>query len=343
MLTVAFALTALGTAWVAERTALPVLRYAVGAIGVLVLGRLVWDPTIVGGDPGSAPIVNWLLWGYGVPAASFFAAASLLERSGRDRITRFVESLAIAFAAFLVFFEIRHAVHGNLAEPVSDHLEAGLMATAALAFSTVLVRADSRRPDPVYQIAATIFSALSLLAAAFGLLIVTNPLFTDDPIRGGPILNSLVPAYLLPAVLAGILALVARPVRPREYVWTVAGGALVLHLTYMVLAIRRLFQGPVIGLDLPTSEGEQWSYSLALLVCGLAVLALGGLRRSRFLRLASAVYLALAVVKVFIVDLANLEGIMRALSFIGLGLTLMGIAWVYQRVLARRPEAAGPA
>ena len=34
MLTVAFALTALGTAWVAERIAMPALRYAVGAIGL---------------------------------------------------------------------------------------------------------------------------------------------------------------------------------------------------------------------------------------------------------------------------------------------------------------------
>ena len=343
MLTVAFALMAPATAWVADRVALPVLRYAVGAIGLLVLGRLIWDPTIVGGDPGSLPILNWLLWGYGVPAAAFLVAARLLERSGRDRTTRFVESLAIAFSAFLVFFEIRHGIHADIADESTDHLEAGLMASAALAFSIVLVRADSRRPDPVYRTAATIFSALSVATATLALLIGTNPLFTSDPVRGGPLLNSLVPAYLLPAILAGILALAARAVRPREYVLAAAGGALVLHLAYMMLAIRRIFHGPVIGAALGASEAEQWSYSLALLACGLAVLALGVLRRSRFLRLASAAYLALAVLKVFIVDLSHLEGIMRALSFIGLGLTLIGIALTYQRVLARRPEAAGAA
>jgi uncharacterized membrane protein len=38
------------------------------------------------------------------------------------------------------------------------------------------------------------------------------------------------------------------------------------------------------------------------------------------------------------VDLAILEGAMRALSFIGLGLVLMAIGLVYQR-LARRPRA----
>jgi uncharacterized membrane protein len=110
-----------------------------------------------------------------------------------------------------------------------------------------------------------------------------------------------------------------------------------------MLAIRRIFHGPEIGWRLPTSESEQWSYSLALLACGLVVLGLGIVRRSAFLRLASAAYLGLAVLKVFVVDLSNLEGILRALSFIGLGLTLVGIALVYQRVLARRPEAAGPA
>jgi uncharacterized membrane protein len=343
MLTVAFALMAPATAWVAARIDLPVLRYAVAAIGVLVLGRLIWDPTIVGPDPGALPILNWLLWGYGVPAASFLIAARLLERAGRDRVTRFVESLAIAFAAFLVFFEIRHAIHGDIAEHTTDHLEAGLMTTSAIVFSIVMVRADSRSPDPVYRAASTIFSALSFVAAVFGLLITENPLFNFDPVRGGPVLNSLLAAYLLPAVFAAILALVARRSRPREYVWTAAAGALVLHLAYMLLEIRRIFHGPEIGWDLPTGEGEQWTYSLALLACGLVVLGLGIMRQSRFLRLASAAYLGLAVLKVFIVDLSNLEGIMRALSFIGLGATLIGIALVYQRVLGRRPDAAGPA
>ena len=50
MLTVAFALAALGTAWVADRTALPILRYVVGAIGIVVLARLAYDPTIAGGE-----------------------------------------------------------------------------------------------------------------------------------------------------------------------------------------------------------------------------------------------------------------------------------------------------
>ncbi len=79
---------------------------------------------------------------------------------------------------------------------------------------------------------------------------------------------------------------------------------------------------------------------MALLAIGIALLGFGLLRDNCFARLASAVYLVAAVLKVFIVYLANLEGVMRALSFIGLGLVLIGIGLVYQRLLAQRPSNA---
>jgi uncharacterized membrane protein len=42
------------------------------------------------------------------------------------------------------------------------------------------------------------------------------------------------------------------------------------------------------------------------------------------------------VLKVFLVDMSNLTGIYQALSFIGLGIVLLGIGWFYQRLLFRR-------
>jgi uncharacterized membrane protein len=37
---------------------------------------------------------------------------------------------------------------------------------------------------------------------------------------------------------------------------------------------------------------------------------------------------------VFLIDMAGLTGVFRALSFIGLGLVLVGIGWLYQRLLS---------
>jgi len=341
MLTVALALTALGTAWVANRIALPALRHAVGAIGLVVLGRLIWDPTIVGGDPGPV-IFNWILWGYGVPAVSFWLASRLLERTGRDRIVQFTESLGIVFAAFLVFFEIRHALHaGNPLAADFSLVEAGLVATQSLAFAILLTRMDFRRPDPVYRWGSLIFKVASFSLSTVGLLVIENPLLTNDPIAGGVLFNSLILAYLLPSVVAALLAFVERNARPASYALASAILSLLLQWAYVALEIRRIFQGPRLGFFRGGfAQGEQWSYSVALLVIGIALLAYGILRDSRFARIASAVYLVFAVLKVFIIDLSNLEGVMRALSFIGLGLVLIGIGFVYQRFLVRQPGNA---
>ena len=45
------------------------LRWLAAAVGVLVLVRIGWEPRIVGSDIGTTPIFNWILYGYGVPAA----------------------------------------------------------------------------------------------------------------------------------------------------------------------------------------------------------------------------------------------------------------------------------
>lgn len=49
----------------------------------------------------------------------------------------------------------------------------------------------------------------------------------------------------------------------------------------------------------------------------------------------------LAVLKVFMVDAAGLEGLARITSFVALGFSLIGIGWFYARQLRRVPEAVG--
>ena len=69
------------------------------------------------------------------------------------------------------------------------------------------------------------------------------------------------------------------------------------------------------------------------------LLLIAGFRlQSQPARFASAAVVALTIGKVFLVDMSDLTGIFRALSFIGLGAVLVGIGWIYQRMLfpARR-------
>jgi uncharacterized membrane protein len=84
------------------------------------------------------------------------------------------------------------------------------------------------------------------------------------------------------------------------------------------------------------TQGESLLYSASWLALGIAALAYGVVRRSKEARMGSAVFVVLATVKVFLFDLAGLTGAWRAFSFIGLGLVLIGIGAVYQRLLFPR-------
>ncbi|WP_375458810.1 DUF2339 domain-containing protein [uncultured Enterovirga sp.] len=341
ILTVALSLSALATAVIAERTRLVALRYVVGALAIAVAARLAWDPSIMRGEIGRTPILNWLLWGYGVPALSFALSAYILGRSGRDRIVRFTESLGILFAALLIFLEIRHALHaGNPFAARSSHLEAGLVVTEALGFTLLMTRLDLRSPDSVYRIASLIFGAISLLGAAVALGVVHNPYLSGETVFGGAVFNSLLPAYLIPAGMAAGVAVAAQWNRPRAFVLAAAGLALLLELAYAFLEVRMRFQGPKVSFFRATSQSELWCYSLVLLANGIALLALGFLRDWRVARQASLGCIVLAVLKVFLIDMSALEGLTRAFSFVGLGLALVLIGMMYQRVLSAR--SVGP-
>ena len=146
--------------------------------------------------------------------------------------------------------------------------------------------------------------------------------------------------YGFPAVLAIALALTIRNHRPMSYRWLAAGTAFVLSLAYLSLQVRTLYHGPVLTGG-GASNAEQYTYSAVWLTYAIILLLAGIYLRSQPARLASALLTALTIGKVFLIDMADLQGAWRALSFIGLGLVLVGIGLVYQRLLfPRQPPKA---
>ena len=112
-LTIGLALMVPGMAWVSEKRPLPGLRVLAAIIAALVLARIGWEPRIVGSDVGTTPIFNWMLYGYGIPAAAFWLGGYLLRRRADDRPSRTVEAAALLFTVLLAFLEIRHYVNGG--------------------------------------------------------------------------------------------------------------------------------------------------------------------------------------------------------------------------------------
>jgi uncharacterized membrane protein len=329
----------MGTAWISMQRPIPFLRSLAAILAGIVVLRIGYEPRIAGGAVGTTPIFNWLLWGYGIPAASFWIGSTFLRRRVDDAPLRVVESAAILFTVLLVFMEIRHAVYGGDVYRVTPTLaEFALEVCSALAMAIGLERLRLRTNSIVHDIGAMLLTAFAGVVGVAGLLLLENPILTTVQLDGG-FINLLLLAYALPAVLMLLLAYAAVGRRGAPYANTIAAGALIFALAYVTLEIRRLYRGPVINVG-TISGAEQYTYSIAWLACGVVLLGVGILVNSQRARLASAAVIALTIAKAFLVDMSTLTGVYRALSFICLGLVLVAIGWLYQRILFRRRPAA---
>ena len=339
-LTVALALMVAGIAWVADKRPLPALRMLAAAVAVLVMARIAWEPRIVGPDVGTTPIFNWLLYGYGISAAAFAVGGHLLRRRADDGPARTIDSGAIVLTVLLAFSEIRHFIYrGDIYRNSTGLAELALQVSVGLAMTIGLEWLRLHTRSLVHDVGALVVAALTLMAIVLGLAVSKNPLLTGEPV-GGSFVNLILLGYGLPAVLAAALALQTRGVRPRFYSATAAVTAVALALAYLSLEARTLYHGEVLSVG-PTSNAEQYTYSAVWLAFGVVLLAGGVLLSSQPVRFASAAVVILTVLKVFLVDMHDLTGVYQGLSFIGLGVVLLGIGWLYQRLLFPRLPGTG--
>ena len=152
-LTIALALMAPAAAWVAEKRPLPWLRWLAAIMVAIVVARIADEPRVVGSDLGTTPIFNWLLYGYGIPALSFWVAGWLLRRRADDLPARMVDAGAILFTVLLVVLEIRHYITGgDIYQPVSDLTEAAIDVNAGLALTIGLERVRGRTGSIVHNV-----------------------------------------------------------------------------------------------------------------------------------------------------------------------------------------------
>jgi uncharacterized membrane protein len=289
-------------------------------------------------DPG----VDWALTAPVPAVLAVFAGAILADLAairllqGRARILTggVLESAAMTLAAILANVLLtRFVVPGGGFE---DSLEYNFAATLNAMPWLLLALAQVYRAGlgPVLRRLRIALAVIAGLLATGWLLIAVIPLnpmaFSYADQRGalvlGPlVLDTLMLAYALPAAL--MLVAVWRLALPRalSVVLMAAGTALVA--LYVALEIRRFWQGDFLG-GPTVGEYELYSYTVALMLVGAALLYQSIARRSAMLRRIAMTVIALTVAKVFLVDAAGLTGLTRVFSFLGLGLSLAGLAWL---------------
>jgi uncharacterized membrane protein len=188
--------------------------------------------------------------------------------------------------------------------------------------------------------------AIVLAVAAAGhetlyTLLLHNPLWSAQAVGQWPVANLLLPVYAL-AIGLTLAAKRWLPSLPQEVRRGLNIAQMALVILFAFSTLRQLFHGTLL-VDSGLPVAEDILRSILAIVLAVAFLLWGIARGDRDWRIASLVLMLGAVGKVFLFDASGLEGVARIASFVALGLSLIGIGWLYARHLAvdqLRPGAA---
>jgi len=244
-----------------------------------------------------------------------------------------LEAGSAAFLLLLLTLESTHAIYGKLSlAPVEGFAAGAALIALWSAFGGAMAALGQRKVRPVLLWGGALVLGWATVVAIFWQPI--NMLF-GARVGNLAILDALLLADAVPAF---VYAAIAWGSASRSVISTIARIlAAAFAFAWITLEIRHVFQGKV-ELFASSSDAEWYSYSVGWLLFAGVGLAIGLLNRNQWLRRAGLVGLGLVIAKVFISDTAELEGVLRALSFLGLGGALVGLGYAYRRFRPLQPS-----
>ena len=330
-LTIALVLLVPALVWIEAAADLPPLRRVALAVAAVALARLLFNTQVLYYVDGQSAVLNGRALAYAAGAGAFWFGARLARRRADDRLVAVLEIGCAAFVTALAMLEIRQwSTGGYPSRDVFTFAEAGLQVSALATLACLSLWLDQRNGRASLRWS---WMAQGGLALAGGLaLLLANPAVNGSTsVDGPPVLDALLTTYALPA----LLALWARlQLESRSRIATIlAWYAFAAGFAWVTLEVRHIAHPGTMGLnDTPVLDWELWAWSGAWMAIAVGLMAAGLLRERRTLRLAALAVMAVVVAKVFLVDMAGLTGLWRVLSFLGLGLTLIGLGRLYGRL-----------
>lgn len=297
----------------------------------VLLDNPMWGAVSVQGPP----VLDSLALAYLAPAVLAFAAARRRLSETRS-FTGAYAATALAFAVFWGGMEIRRLFQGVTLDGGLDSVgraEAAAYGVLMLTTARGLVWAARRaaaRGSSLAPLAKDVADLGTMIAFGAAVLIFG---YAASP-WWGPInraLDSSAAAALLLALHAlgaGLLISLSG----QTWFGRAAKVLAALQVAILVtLGVRMAFR----GLDLAPAQAEArletWVFSAVWALYGLAVMILGVRRHEIALRWTGLALLLLTTAKVFLFDMARLDGVIRAASFLALGVLLIAGALAARR------------
>ncbi|WP_425999038.1 DUF2339 domain-containing protein [Caulobacter sp. DWR1-3-2b1] len=253
--------------------------------------------------------------------------------------------VAVALSLSLAAHLIRWALHGPfLSVGVIGRIEGAAYAILALVAARQLMAPRlANRPSTDWLVrAAPVVGWLSLVVAILVFGMRSSPWW-------GPFSQPLVPAgsavLLFGLYLGGAAAMLWLRRGDGRFDRAALAAAIGTLFVLLTLVIRYVFHGASMGMAMSGESLETWTFSALWAVFGLVVLGLGAARKDIVLRWSGLATLLFTAGKLMLFDLARLEGVTRAASFLAVGALFVVGALVARRLNARHksaPEAASP-
>jgi uncharacterized membrane protein len=312
-----------------------------GVVHGLVLQGLVWNPWWGAGEPPAGPpVLNTLLLSYLAPAG-LLAAIAWRRKPADDRWTKSWVLAVPVFALLWAVLAVRHLFHGvDMHHASIGRAEGAAYAILALVAARQLAspRLASRSTTSWLASVAPAFGWIALIAAGLVFGLRASPWW-------GPFAEPLAPvgaAILLFCLYAGgALAMLSLRRGDTPFDRTALAGTVGTLFALLTLLIRYAFHGADMHTAAPGEGLETWTFSALWAVFGLAVLGLGAGHKDIVLRWAGLATLLFTAAKVVFFDLARLEGVTRAASFLAVGALFVGGALLARRLNARhQPDDA---
>lgn len=302
----------------------------------LLVQVLAWNPWWgEGAPPTGLPVINTLLLSYLAPAG-LLAACGLRWRAGVGW-SRLWMGAALAFAFLWLLLVVRHLFHGAfMGRAPIGRAESCAYVVLLLAMAHVFARsrvAERARLTGVLHPVAVAIGWLALICAIaiFG--------FSASPWWGpsSAPLESPAHAILLFALYgAGAAGLAGLRAMPAPLDRAAKAASVGVMFALLALVIRWVFHGNDMSSEAPGGALETWTHSAFWALFGLLTLGSGTVRHDIVLRWAGLVILLVTAAKVLFFDLARLEGVIRAASFLAVGALFLAGALVARRLNARR-------
>jgi uncharacterized membrane protein len=185
--------------------------------------------------------------------------------------------------------------------------------------------------------------SLALFSAAFARLALNPAVVTYHARTATPIFNWYLWVYAVAAAafFAGAVLFRRAPIAPwpRALRLLPAGGVALLFVLLNLEVADAFASGTSLVVNpFSPSLAEGLAYTLGWALFAIVLLALGIAKESRFARVSALGLLVVTVLKCFLFDLAQLGGLYRVGSFVGLAVCLALVALLLQRFVLGREE-----